>query len=88
MKIKIKREEKEFTPIELSITLETKQEEIFWLTILNSPSGVWEKVYRDIEDSFPYVNPLNKEELFKEAISFQKIFYDLVDKTMEDTSND
>jgi len=88
MKIKATRKEKEFIPIELNITLETKAEEIFWLTVFNSCENDWEKFYNSGTKSLPNIEPLTEDELDVVTRTTSDVFWAVDERSMEDTSND
>lgn len=88
MKTKVIREEKEFKPIELNITLETREEEIFWISILNSSYTTWEEVYMKGAGTLRNISVLSKANCFKAAHCMADLFHKLTAQSTEDTSDD
>ena len=88
MKTSIKREQKEFKPIELNITLETREEEIFWISILNSSCKTWEEIYIEGASVLPNIPVLSKKESTSVILNMSQLYHALTAQTTEDTSGD
>ena len=88
MKTSIKREQKEFKPIELNIILETREEEIFWISILNSSCKTWEEIYIKGASVLPNIPVLSKKESISIILNMSQLYHALTAQTTEDTSGD
>ncbi len=88
MKFEIKKEKSSFKPTELTIKIETLEEEVFWLTILNSSVSAWRDFYNTNRNDFPKIVSLSDEEVRVCASSLSEFYYLLDAKTTEDTSDD
>ena len=87
MKIKVNRQEKKFKPVGLKITLETREEEIFWISILNSSHITWKKIYEKGASSLQNMPTLSEQSISALSLKMSNFFYDLIHQTAEDTSN-